>query len=231
LNVYIVGSNNTVAAIKNARMPCLGKLQCDIDTFYVCEDARACLQIVKVCHLYRIEELTEYLASEDPEVRKQALLQFKKLKDTSWRQIMKRFAVHPGYVFSSPTCSKHYISASELMRLFRVPKSLCIIWDDEDPGAYLGLKYEDYLHLYPDPRGNYRMTCLGNFDDRLCKVDETYICCDASACLQIVEIRDTQNIEELTEFLVSEDPEVRKQALLQFEKLRNTPSNPALGGL
>lgn len=69
---------------------------------------------------------------------------------------MIRYVLHPGYVISATDGDEHFIGAAQLMSLYRVPKSECII---DDTSARLGgLGYSsDLIHLYPRFDGNYAL--------------------------------------------------------------------------
>lgn len=63
----------------------------------------------------------------------------------------KKYALHPGHIFSKSDHERHYIGASQLARLYELLPHEYIIWDDTFDGRYR----EDYIHLYPSYEGNY----------------------------------------------------------------------------
>lgn len=69
---------------------------------------------------------------------------------------MKKYAVHPGYVYSRDG-DYHYISIQTLMELYQVDPQDCIIWDDARRETFLGRHIENYIHLYPSDSGNYSL--------------------------------------------------------------------------
>ena len=76
--------------------------------------------------------------------------------------IVKRFAVYPGYVSSRNDWDRHYISAQQLMDLYRVRPAECIVirddlpptrrtsgWRDEDLDRLLALRPQTGLDYVP----------------------------------------------------------------------------------
>ena len=64
----------------------------------------------------------------------------------------KRYVLHPGYVGSRQDRDRHYISGTELARLYGVPFWECVV--DDGRGRALGLP-ADVVHLYPSQQGDY----------------------------------------------------------------------------
>lgn len=62
---------------------------------------------------------------------------------------MKKYAVHPGWMYSKNDRDKHYISAPQLIALYGVDPRECAVWDRR------WMKDEGFIHLYPDYHGNY----------------------------------------------------------------------------
>jgi len=69
---------------------------------------------------------------------------------------MKRYIIHPGTMQSKTDGDIHFISASQLMRLYNVSPNECIIMDRMRPETYIGLNLKEYVHLYPRYDGNYK---------------------------------------------------------------------------
>lgn len=69
----------------------------------------------------------------------------------------KKFALHPGEVYSPSDGDVHHISAQRLAELYKVDFNNCVVWDSSRPETFLGRKKEDYVHLYPSTRGSYKL--------------------------------------------------------------------------
>lgn len=69
----------------------------------------------------------------------------------------KRYALHPGGVFSRTDGQLHHIGAGRLAALYGVDARDCIVIRDEEHGARAqrGIIMGDYIHLYPRYDGNY----------------------------------------------------------------------------
>ena len=72
------------------------------------------------------------------------------------------YAIHPGFIISKNDGERHYISALELINLYKLKLGEYIIWDDNLPQTYLGKNLDDYFHLYPRFDGNYNETYRKN---------------------------------------------------------------------
>jgi len=70
-------------------------------------------------------------------------------------RLRRKYAVHPGPVFSKDG-DEHFVGFDELIRLYGVPADECLMWDDSRPQTFVGLRGEDYLHLYPKGDWNYK---------------------------------------------------------------------------
>lgn len=66
----------------------------------------------------------------------------------------KKYAIHPGYVYSKFDGGEHYVGYRDLISLYRIKSSECIKWDESHT---IGWKYDDYIHLFPQSDGNYRL--------------------------------------------------------------------------
>lgn len=66
----------------------------------------------------------------------------------------KKYAIHPGYVYSKFDGGEHYVGYQDLVRLYRVKRNECIEWDESHA---MGRKHDDYIHLFPQSDGNYRL--------------------------------------------------------------------------
>ena len=71
---------------------------------------------------------------------------------------MKKYAVYPGKVFSQTDGDEHFISAQQLMRLYGVHRSECVIVNTHRPG-YTSTSdsraTEDLIALFPQYDGDY----------------------------------------------------------------------------
>ena len=67
------------------------------------------------------------------------------------------YAIHPGYVVSANDGDRHYIGADRLMFLYNVNPKDCNTWDITNPHTYRGKKWNEYIHLYPDKTGEYKI--------------------------------------------------------------------------
>lgn len=61
----------------------------------------------------------------------------------------KKYVLHPGNVDSQQDTDTHFISASQLARLYGVKMSDCTIVDYRRPLTYVGRDMDKYIHLYP----------------------------------------------------------------------------------
>jgi len=70
---------------------------------------------------------------------------------------MKKYAVYPGYIISMNDKQLHYITAYELMQLYKVSPDECVIVDRNDPKKYLGVDLSKLQKLEPSYSGNYNL--------------------------------------------------------------------------
>lgn len=70
--------------------------------------------------------------------------------------MMKKYALHPGWVKSQNDSDLHFITAAQLAQLYGIHLNEYIIWDPERPETFFGRIYMDYIHLYVKSDGNYR---------------------------------------------------------------------------
>ena len=65
---------------------------------------------------------------------------------------MKKYILHPGYMYSNFDGDKHYISAFQLCLLYSVKWSECVVYVSDNSE---GIK--DLISLYPRSNGNYEL--------------------------------------------------------------------------
>ena len=65
------------------------------------------------------------------------------------------FALHPGTIISAADFDKHYIGVTQLARLYNIPTTKWVDWD-EASGMY-GAVWDDYFHLFPSHIGYYNL--------------------------------------------------------------------------
>ncbi len=65
---------------------------------------------------------------------------------------MHKYAVHPGWITSKHDGQRHYIGIAALVRLYKIQAKEWIVWN-----SHFGHLWEDYIHLYPNYHGNYRL--------------------------------------------------------------------------
>jgi fatty acid desaturase len=61
----------------------------------------------------------------------------------------KKHAIHPGYVKSQTDGDIHWITYSQLVRLYGLDPNDCVQW------VPFGMNHRYYHHLYPRRDGNY----------------------------------------------------------------------------
>ncbi len=66
---------------------------------------------------------------------------------------MKKYAVHEGFVNSKNDGDRHFISFSQLCQLYRINPKDAVNWVQNGRGR----THEDYVHLYPNYDGDYRL--------------------------------------------------------------------------
>jgi hypothetical protein len=62
----------------------------------------------------------------------------------------RRFAIHPGYIWSKNDDQLHYVGVSQLVKLYMLKPDEYIVWDE-----HLLYKANEYTHLYPRYNGDY----------------------------------------------------------------------------
>lgn len=68
----------------------------------------------------------------------------------------KKYLICPGHIISGTDGDKHYISASQLMALYKVDREDCIIYDiDQHKGYQMG-EFANLIVLRPRGDGDYR---------------------------------------------------------------------------
>lgn len=82
------------------------------------------------------------------------------------------FVVIPGYVVSSNDNQRHYISAFELMKLYRVHHQLCVVYEptmqwNESTYRMMNERCKNLIALTPNPLGNYSINPSKIFGDKL----------------------------------------------------------------
>lgn len=70
--------------------------------------------------------------------------------------INKKYVIHPGYVISMSDGQEHYVTARQLIRLYRVNPNECIVIS-ESGDNHRGLNLNDFIHLYPRINGDYTL--------------------------------------------------------------------------
>jgi len=70
----------------------------------------------------------------------------------------KQFAIHPGFVRSGKDNDEHFIGYYDLIKLYGVPESKCVLWDDNQPDTFQNKIASEYHHLYPSWTGDYSLT-------------------------------------------------------------------------
>ena len=69
---------------------------------------------------------------------------------------MKKYVLHPGYVWSRTDADRHFITAAVLARLYKVPMRECVVCRHTDNVSTRGLP-KNMIHLYPRYDGDYRV--------------------------------------------------------------------------
>jgi len=64
----------------------------------------------------------------------------------------RRYIVHPGFVVSRTDGDQHYIGYSQLIALYKVDPTLCILYKE---GEYIPRALD--AHLYPKYSGDYSL--------------------------------------------------------------------------
>lgn len=65
----------------------------------------------------------------------------------------KKYAVHPDRIVSKTDGQMHFISAYQLMKLYGVQPTECVVCSDKHPN--MGIHNNDYIHLTPRHDGDY----------------------------------------------------------------------------
>lgn len=68
-----------------------------------------------------------------------------------YRYASMRYVLHPGYIRSKHDGDRHYITAKDLARLYKVNMCDCIVYYD----GYIDSSTD--IHLYPKYDGNYNL--------------------------------------------------------------------------
>lgn len=66
-----------------------------------------------------------------------------------------KYALHPGYVRSKNDNDEHFVSGTQLARLYGVKLGECIEYGGANRNGYT--KVEDLIHLHPRRDGNYTL--------------------------------------------------------------------------
>lgn len=66
--------------------------------------------------------------------------------------LRRKYVLHPGNVRSQTDGQWHHVSFAELALLYRVSPGDCLLAD-----PYRHLADERYIHLHPDPTGEYKL--------------------------------------------------------------------------
>lgn len=76
---------------------------------------------------------------------------------------MRKYIVHPGPVYSKNDFDRHHISAGQLMRLYGVSVSECLVCAHCQGRKMLPcVRDAGYVHLYPRSDGNYELPQVGD---------------------------------------------------------------------
>ena len=70
---------------------------------------------------------------------------------------MIKYAVYPGEVTSRVDGQLHYISASQLIKLYHVNPDQCVIVYPDRPDTIQGIDMSKVIALYPRYHGNYTL--------------------------------------------------------------------------
>lgn len=65
-----------------------------------------------------------------------------------------KYAIHPGVVVSKNDVDLHFISYSQLVWHYKLNPKECMEWKEHN---LIGIRFEDYVHLYPDSTGEYKL--------------------------------------------------------------------------
>lgn len=65
--------------------------------------------------------------------------------------MMKKYAIHEGFVTSKNDGERHFITFTQLCYLYRLNPRECLNWVKSG----LGNRYEDFIHLFPRYDGDY----------------------------------------------------------------------------
>jgi len=68
--------------------------------------------------------------------------------------LTKKYAIHPGQIFSIYDGDRHWISFSQLVTLYKINPQEAFIWNER---TSRGKVEEDYQHLYPRRDGHYKL--------------------------------------------------------------------------
>ncbi len=68
--------------------------------------------------------------------------------------MVKKYLVIPGWVKSKTDGDRHYITARELMQLYKVPPNECVVFDIRFPDK---MYYEGLIELKPSYNGDYTL--------------------------------------------------------------------------
>lgn len=70
----------------------------------------------------------------------------------------KKYALHPGSVYSRNDGEIHRVASGQLAQLYRVPLRECVVIDINSPDYDSKMKqHKDLFHLYPDESGKYQL--------------------------------------------------------------------------
>lgn len=87
----------------------------------------------------------------------------------------QKYIVHGGFVTSVNDGQTHYVEARSVMLLYGLAPYQCVLVNGKDEKIERMMRYDtrfnDYIHLYPDPRGHYYLPKRGVFE-RVTKKEE-----------------------------------------------------------
>ena len=83
---------------------------------------------------------------------------------------MKKYAILPNYVTSTIDGDMHFISASHLMRLYKVKPAECIVIDFDRPETRHGYRIDDLISLSVREDGRYNLPAITG-EDTMIKIE------------------------------------------------------------
>lgn len=69
---------------------------------------------------------------------------------------MIKYAIHPQIICTVDNKTT-YVGYIELIRLYNLDHEECTMWSNTRPETLVGKNFNDYIHLYPQADGNYKL--------------------------------------------------------------------------